>query len=75
VVVVNVQVALAPYAQTPAGVLSHGVDHVVEEADAGVDGDLLGCRLLGSVVLVYFLTIAIKTLLVVGRPEVAMLVG
>lgn len=73
-VVVNVQVALAPYAQTPASVLGHGVNHVVEEADACVDRDLLRRRFLGSMVLVDLLTLAIEILLVVGGPEVAMLV-
>lgn len=72
--VVNVEVALAPYAQTPASVLGHGVNHVVEEADTRVDGDFLRRRLLGRMVLVDLLTLAIEILLVEGGPEVAVLV-
>jgi hypothetical protein len=43
VVVVNVQVSTSAQAHAPAGVLGEGVQHVVEEADAGVYGD--GLRL------------------------------
>jgi len=37
VVVVDVEVAFGADPQTPAGVLCKGVQHVVEEANAGVD--------------------------------------
>lgn len=42
VVVVDVEVADAAEGEGPPGVLGEGVDHVVEEADAGVDGYGLG---------------------------------
>ena len=35
------QIALAGEGKAPAGVLGQGVQHVVEEADAGVDADCL----------------------------------
>lgn len=75
VVVVDVQVALDADAQRPAGVLGHGVDHVVEEADARVDGDLLRVGLLCGVVLVDLLALAVQVLLVQRGPEVGMGVG
>lgn len=75
VVVIDVQVALAPYAQTPASVLGERVDHVVEEADAGVDVDFLRVGLLRGVVFVDFLALAVEVLLIKGSPEVAMFVG
>jgi hypothetical protein len=75
VVVVDVQVALDADAQRPAGVLGHGVDHVVEEADARVDGDLLRVGLLCGVVLVDLLALAVQVLLVQRCPEVGMGVG
>jgi hypothetical protein len=49
VVVVNVQVAAGAQAHAPAAVLGQGVQHVVEEADAGVDADGLRLGLLGGV--------------------------
>nr|POE56811.1 hypothetical protein CFP56_33783 [Quercus suber] len=42
VVVVDVQVAARRQRQRPPGVLRQRVQHVVQEADAGVDGDGLG---------------------------------
>lgn len=48
----TVQVALAVDGETPAGVLGQGVQHVVEEADAGVDGDGLRLAALGGVLAV-----------------------
>jgi len=42
VVVVDVQVALAAQPEGPAGVFGEGVQHVVEEADAGINVDVLG---------------------------------
>lgn len=42
VVVVDVEVADAAEGEGPSCVLGEGVDHVVEEADAGVDGYGLG---------------------------------
>jgi hypothetical protein len=47
VVVVNVQVAAGAQAHAPAAVLGQGVQHVVEEADAGVDADGPGRRVRG----------------------------
>lgn len=44
------QVALGAQAHAPAAVLGQGVQHVVEEANAGVHADLLRLGLLGGVV-------------------------
>lgn len=49
VVVVDVEVALAAQVEGPAGVLGQRVQHVVEEADAGVDVDVLGFGFLEGV--------------------------
>jgi hypothetical protein len=75
VVVVNVEVAFASDAQAPAGVFGEGVDHVVEEADACVDGDFLACRGLRGMVFVDFFAFAVEVLLVEARPEVGFGVG
>ena len=44
----TVKVALAVYGQTPARVLGQGMEHVVEEANSSVDGNLLRLAGLGS---------------------------
>jgi hypothetical protein len=75
VVVVDVQVALDPDSEGPASVLGEGVDHVVEEADAGVDLDLLGGGLLCGMLFVDLLAFAVQVLFVVRRPEVGVFVG
>lgn len=45
----TVQVALAVEGEAPAGVLGEGVEHVVEEANSRVHGNLLGLGGLGGV--------------------------
>lgn len=75
VVVVNVQVALAAYPQTPASVFCECVDHVVEEADAGVDGDFLAVGFLRRMVFVNLLAFTVEVFLVESVPEVGLLVG
>jgi len=45
--VVNVQIAFTPYAQTPAGMFGERMNHVVEEADARVHRDDLRGSSLG----------------------------
>lgn len=47
----TMEITLAVQSQTPAGVLGQGVEHVIEEANAGVDGNLLRLAGLGSVAL------------------------
>jgi hypothetical protein len=42
IVVVDVQITVGADCEGPAGVFGEGVEHVVEEADAGVEGYLLG---------------------------------
>jgi hypothetical protein len=56
-------------------VLGERVDHVIEEADACVDGDFLACRLLCGMVFVDLLALAVEILLVERVPEVGLLVG
>lgn len=51
------------------------MDHVVEETDARIDGDFLRSRLLRRMVFVNLLAFAVEVRLVVGSPEVAVLVG
>jgi hypothetical protein len=73
--VVDVEVALASYLQTPAGVLCEGMEHVVEEADAGVDVDLLAVGFLCGMVFLDLLAFAVEVFLVESVPEVGLLVG
>ena len=48
-VVVDEEVAVRTHGEGPAGVFRERVQHVVEKADAGVEGDLLGGRYLRGV--------------------------
>lgn len=45
----TVKITLALYSQTPVGVLGEGMEHMVEEANAGIDGNLLRLAGLGGV--------------------------
>ena len=69
------EVTLASYPQTPAGVLREGVKHVVEEADAGVDVDLLAVGFLCGMVFLDLLAFAVEVFLVESVPKVGLLVG
>ena len=75
VVIVDVQVALNADAQRPASVFGQRVDHVVEEADAGVDLDFLAGGLLCCMLFLDLLAFAVEILLVEGCPEVGVFVS
>lgn len=73
VVVINVQVALTPYPQTPTGVFSKSVNHMVKEANASIHGNFLAVGFLAGMVFFNLLAFAIEILLVEGVPKIRLL--